>query len=67
MKCPVCGNEHLKIIDSRAKANGIQRRRECQDCLTRFNTYERILINSIPEYLKERVINNETKNDTNYY
>lgn len=54
MKCPICESNDLKVVDSRIKANGIQRRRECQHCLTRFNTYERILINSIPDYLKRR-------------
>jgi transcriptional repressor NrdR len=55
MKCPLCGSTELKVIDSRVKANGIKRRRECQDCLTRFNTFERVIYNSLPEYLKNRI------------
>ena len=55
MKCPICSGTNLKVIDSRAKANGIQRRRECQECLTRFNTYERVVYDSLPEYLKNRI------------
>lgn len=62
MKCPVCGGANLKVTNSRHKANGIQRRRECQDCFTRFNTYERVIFDSLPNYLKERFINGETKN-----
>lgn len=44
MKCPFCGAEELKVIDSRPNVenNSIRRRRECIDCASRFTTYERI-------------------------
>lgn len=44
MKCPFCGAEELKVIDSRPNSenNTIRRRRECIDCGSRFTTYERI-------------------------
>ena len=42
MICPSCGNEELKVIDSRAQANTIKRRRECLSCGYRFTTFERI-------------------------
>lgn len=44
MKCPYCGNFETKVIDSRpySDANSIKRRRECDNCLKRFNTSERI-------------------------
>ncbi len=42
MKCPVCGYEDSKVIDSRPveENNSIKRRRECPRCRTRFTTYE---------------------------
>ena len=42
MKCPSCGSEDIKVIDSRPvpENNSIRRRRECLDCKTRFTTYE---------------------------
>jgi transcriptional repressor NrdR len=43
MRCPYCGNEHHRVIDSRASEEGgaIRRRRECESCAKRFTTYER--------------------------
>ncbi|HAV92782.1 TPA: transcriptional regulator NrdR [candidate division WOR-3 bacterium] len=42
MKCPFCGYEENKVIDSRASKDGqsVRRRRECIDCKRRFTTYE---------------------------
>jgi transcriptional repressor NrdR len=42
MKCPTCGNQESKVIDSRpmTEANSIRRRRECLACQKRFTTYE---------------------------
>ena len=42
MKCPACGYEDSKVIDSRPveENNSIKRRRECLSCHTRFTTYE---------------------------
>ena len=42
MKCPTCGNEDDKVVDSRAVRDGraVRRRRECIDCGERFTTYE---------------------------
>jgi len=44
MKCPFCGNEELKVTDSRnaLDANAIRRRRECLNCNLRFTTFETI-------------------------
>lgn len=43
MKCPFCGSENLKVIDSRsADEAAIRRRRQCEDCKKRFTTYEKI-------------------------
>ena len=48
MKCPFCGYEESKVIDSRPTDEGerIRRRRECTSCLKRFTTYE--IIESVP-------------------
>ncbi len=44
MRCPVCGNEDTKVIDSRIANDGlgIRRRRECEKCGHRFSTVERM-------------------------
>jgi len=44
MKCPFCGHEEDKVVDSRATSDGIaiRRRRECLACEKRFTTYEHI-------------------------
>lgn len=48
MKCPFCGFEESKVIDSRPTDEGerIRRRRECISCGKRFTTYE--IIESVP-------------------
>ena len=44
MKCPSCGVDNDRVIDSRASQDGfaIRRRRECLACQARYNTYERV-------------------------
>ena len=48
MKCPFCGYEESKVIDSRPTDEGekIRRRRECISCAKRFTTYE--IIETVP-------------------
>ena len=46
MKCPECGYEDSKVIDSRPAENKIRRRRECLSCKCRFTTYE--MVETIP-------------------
>lgn len=43
MRCPKCGCEESKVVDSRPSENNdaIRRRRECIQCGNRFTTYER--------------------------
>ena len=43
MKCPFCGHNEEKVIDSREAVDGaaIRRRRECGGCKRRYTTYER--------------------------
>ncbi len=44
MKCPYCGSFNNKVVDSRLSKEGvlIRRRRECNACLRRFTTYEKV-------------------------
>ncbi|MCI6499584.1 transcriptional regulator NrdR [Lachnospiraceae bacterium HCP1S3_C3] len=44
MKCPFCGQEDTKVIDSRPADDNcsIRRRRQCEKCKKRFTTYEKI-------------------------
>ncbi|WP_372589061.1 transcriptional regulator NrdR [Fervidobacterium pennivorans subsp. shakshaketiis] len=43
MRCPFCGYEDTRVLDSRELSEGraIRRRRECPNCHARFTTYER--------------------------
>ena len=44
LRCPKCGDQDDKVIDSRASREGatIRRRRECTGCKHRFTTYEEV-------------------------
>jgi len=44
MKCPYCGYNESKVVDSRPteEETAIRRRRECEKCAKRFTTYEKI-------------------------
>jgi transcriptional repressor NrdR len=44
MRCPFCGEDKDKVIDSRSSDQGrtVRRRRECIPCGRRFTTYERV-------------------------
>ncbi len=48
MKCPFCGFEESKVVDSRSTDDSkrIRRRRECLQCAKRFTTYE--IIEQVP-------------------
>ncbi|MCL2503054.1 MAG: transcriptional regulator NrdR [Coriobacteriia bacterium] len=43
MRCPFCGHEETKVVDSRTSESqdAVRRRRECLGCTERFTTYER--------------------------
>ncbi len=49
MKCPHCGHEEDKVVDSRPQKDGraIRRRRECLKCTKRYTTYEYVEQGSI--------------------
>ena len=44
MKCPFCGYDDTRVIDSRPSEDGstIRRRRNCEKCQKRFTTYEKV-------------------------
>ena len=54
MKCPFCGYEESKVIDSRPTEDGekIRRRRECLSCKKRFTTYE--IVETVPLMVVKR-------------
>lgn len=62
MKCPFCGYEESKVIDSRPTDEGqrIRRRRECLQCAKRFTTYE--IIESLPIIIIKKDKSRETFN-----
>ena len=54
MKCPFCGDQESKVVDSRRSDDGdsIRRRRECLNCQRRFTTYE--IVESLPIIVVKR-------------
>jgi transcriptional repressor NrdR len=44
MKCPFCGSENTRVVDSRPADDNtsIRRRRVCDECEKRFTTYEKV-------------------------
>ena len=54
MKCPFCGDQESKVVDSRRSDEGdsIRRRRECIACQRRFTTYE--IVESLPIIVVKR-------------
>jgi transcriptional repressor NrdR len=66
MKCPHCGNDDSRVVDSRDTTDGVRRRRECIGCQARFTTYERLQPVSLyvikkdlrhEEFNKEKLLN----------
>ncbi|GFH90125.1 MAG: transcriptional repressor NrdR [Lachnospiraceae bacterium] len=60
MKCPFCGHDNTRVIDSRPaeENNSIRRRRVCDECDKRFTTYEKI--ETIPLIVIKKDNNRET-------
>ena len=44
MRCPICGKDNDKVVDSRNAQGGsiIRRRRKCLECRHKFTTYEAV-------------------------
>jgi transcriptional repressor NrdR len=59
MRCPACGHEGDKVIDSRAVRDGlaVRRRRECGDCRHRYTTYE------VPEQVAVLVVKKDGRRE----
>ncbi len=55
MWCPFCNHEDTRVVDSRLTGDGMQirRRRQCEACSSRFNTYE------APELKAPRIIKSD--------
>jgi transcriptional repressor NrdR len=55
MWCPFCNHENTRVVDSRLTGDGMQirRRRQCESCQSRFNTYES------PELKAPRIIKSD--------
>jgi transcriptional repressor NrdR len=49
MKCPFCANSETQVRDSRIsdEADSVKRRRYCQNCDSRFTTFERVQLREI--------------------
>ena len=54
MRCPFCGDQESKVVDSRHSDDGlsIRRRRECSRCQHRFTTYE--VVENLPILVVKR-------------
>jgi transcriptional repressor NrdR len=59
MRCPFCGTDDTKVIDSRLANEGymVRRRRECQSCAERFTTFESA------ELVMPRVVKNDGRRE----
>jgi len=68
MKCPKCSSTHSRVVDSRHadEVNAIRRRRECEQCSTRFTTFEHIEKRPLivvkkdgtrEQFLREKILN----------
>lgn len=59
MKCPYCNVENTRVIDSRPADDGntIRRRRQCDACMKRFTTYEKV--EAIPMVVIKKDMNRE--------
>lgn len=64
MKCPFCGHDNTRVIDSRPAEdnNSIRRRRACDECGKRFTTYEKV--ETIPLMVIKKDNNRETYDRT---
>ncbi|GIV73177.1 MULTISPECIES: transcriptional regulator NrdR [Caldilinea] len=45
MRCPHCGHDSHRVIDTRNTGDAIRRRRQCEQCGQRFTTYEHVAAN----------------------
>ncbi len=64
MKCPFCGEDDTRVIDSRPADDNasIRRRRQCDKCQKRFTTYEKV--EAIPLVVIKKDLSRETYDRT---
>lgn len=56
MRCPICGSDKTRVIESRPHYYGVRRRRECPKCMTAFTTFELILVETIDKNLIKEIV-----------
>jgi transcriptional repressor NrdR len=64
MRCPFCGHNDSRVVDSRDIEAGesIRRRRECPSCGQRFSTYERVALSlRREEFNRQKLVDNMWK------
>lgn len=56
MKCPFCGDDNTRVVDSRPADDNtsIRRRRQCDECGKRFTTFEKVEIIPLTVIKKDR-------------
>ena len=56
MKCPFCGTDNTRVVDSRPADDNtsIRRRRQCDECGKRFTTFEKVEIIPLTVIKKDR-------------
>ena len=59
MRCPYCGDDASRVVDTRVGGGGdeIRRRRECEECGRRFTTRER------PDLVLPRIIKHDERRE----
>ena len=65
MRCPYCGSENSRVVDSRPAEdnNAIRRRRQCDECGKRFTTYEKIETEPLSVIKKDKTTTLRSKQD----
>lgn len=54
MNCPLC-DVKMFAIDSRPQGNTTHRKYECNECLTRYDTTEKINYDKLPRYILDKL------------
>jgi transcriptional regulator NrdR family protein len=62
MRCPICNGE-TKVVGGRQlkDVNRVERRRECKDCLNKFNTTEGLVLKSLDPHLQKLLLDRASR------